>query len=313
MQKAIEAALQGTDPEALVDVLEVVPGAAAAVLPSRPDVLEHASFWQIVTIDASGLIRSLDIDQDHAARIVSALVEAARDDCSRMVVDCFGISPVVVALSKMDVVGIRLRIVWVRAIAQRANELAERMADGGLSHRPLLFVLAEILDPDTVPNCIGTDPWVTAVGRTRTTDNVSAEDLLAAFLFNRARGRRSMSTGSLFSLSVQRLHEAMASNRLSSEAWRIAKQRLPYGSFWRDWDQCEKLRHAVVDDFIDRELSPIEFATVVDDGQLWKDLVDLAADGWRGRRYLNNVRSALQGGYEGWWIERAKLIDRIIE
>ncbi len=121
-----------------------------------------------------------------------------------------------------------------------------------------------------------------------------------------------MSTGRLFSLSVQRLHEAMAFNRLSGEAWRIAKQRLPFGSYWRDWDQCEKLRHAVVDDFIDRDLPPIEFATVVDDGQLWKDLVDLAADSWRGRRYLSNVRSVLQGGYEGWWIERAKLIDRKI-
>ncbi|MFV0409885.1 MAG: hypothetical protein ACK5LJ_09380, partial [Paracoccus sp. (in: a-proteobacteria)] len=130
MQKAVEAALQGTVPEELVNVLAVVPGASAAVLPSRPDLLEHASFWRIANVDASGLIRSLDIDQDHAARIVNALAEAARDDCSRTIVDCFGISPVVAALSKMDVVGIRSRMAWVCAIAQRANELAERMADG---------------------------------------------------------------------------------------------------------------------------------------------------------------------------------------
>ncbi|MBW4976454.1 hypothetical protein KZZ08_22855 [Roseovarius mucosus] len=313
LQKAVAAALPGADPEELVDALKVVPGAAAAVLPSRPDVLEHASFWRIATIDALGLIRSLDLDQEQAARIVGALVEAARDDCSRMVVDCFGISPVVVVLSKMDVVGIRSRMDWVRAIARRTNDLAERMADGRLSHRPLLFVLAEVLDPDAVPNSVGTDPWVTAVERTRTTDDVSAEDLLAAFLFNRARGRRSRSTGKLFFLSVQRLHEAMASERLSGEAWRIAKQRLPYGSIWRVWDQCEKLRHAVVDDFIDRELPPIEFGTVVDDGKLWNELVDLAADSFRGRRYLDKARRALRGGAEDWWDERAKLIDHKVK
>lgn len=313
LQKALEAALSGADPEELVDVLEVVPGAAAAVLPSRPDVLEHTSFWRINTIDALGLIRSLDIDQHHAARIVSALMEASRDDCSRMVVDCFGINPVVDALSKLDAVGIRSRMGWVRAIARRTNDLAERMADGGLSHRPLLFVLAKILDPDAVPNSVGTDPWVVAVERTTTTEDVSAEDLLAAFLFNRARGRRSRSAGRLFFLSVQRLHEAMAFERLSSEAWRIAKQRLPYGSVWRDWDQCEKLRHAVVDDFIDRELPPIEFGTVVSDGNLWRELVNLAADSWRGRRYLDKVRSALRGGHDGLWVERAKLIDRKVK
>ncbi|MGX8011834.1 GAP1-N1 domain-containing protein [Mesorhizobium sp. ORM8.1] len=313
LQKAVEAALPGADLDELVGVLEVVPGAASAVLPSRPDLLEHASFWRITNIDALGLIRSLDIDQDHATRIVSALAEAARDDCSRMVVDCFGISPVVVALSKLDIVGIRSRMGWVRTIARRTNDLAERMADGGLSHRPLLFVLAEILDPDAVPNSVGTDPWVAAVERTKTTDDVSAEDLLAAFLFNRARGLRSGSTGRLFLLSVQRLHEAMASERLSGEAWRIAKQRLPYGSVWRDWDQCEKLRHAVVDDFIDRDLPPIEFGTVVDDGNLWKGLVDLAAESTRGRRYLDKVRGALRGGHEGWWVERAKLIDRKVK
>lgn len=313
LQKAVEAALLRAAPEELLDVLEVAPGAASAVLASRPDVLEHAFFWRIATIDTVGLIGTLNVDQDHAARIVGALMEAARDDCSRIAVDCLGPGPVVLALSKMDVAEIRSRVAWVRAIARRTNDLAERMADGRLSHRPLLFVLAEILDPDAVPNSVGIDPWVAAVERTTTTDEVSAEDLLAAFLFNRARGGRSRSRGRLFFLSVQRLHEAMASGRLSSEAWHIVKQRLSYRSVWRDWDQCEKLRHAVVDDFIDRELPPIEFGTVVDDGNLWNELLNLAADSWRGRRYLDAVRSALRGGQEDWWVERAKLIDRKVK
>lgn len=225
-------------------------------------------------------------------------------------VDCFGVGPIVIALSNLDTDGIRSRLSWVQAISYRQNDLAERMADGRLLHRPLLLVLAQFLDPDAIPNSVGVDPWVAAVERTSSSDDVPAEDLLAAFLFSRARGGQSKSAGRLFLLSVQRLHDAMASGRLSSEAWDIAKQRLPYGSVWRDWDQCEKLRHAVVDDFINRELSPIEFGTVVDDDRLWKDLVDLAADSWRGGRYLKKVRNALQVGHHGWWLERAKLIDR---
>lgn len=313
LHRAVEAALPEADIDELMAVIGAVPSAVAMVLPSRSDVLEHAAFWRIVFIDAFGLIRSLDNNQDNTARIISALVEAGRDDCALIVVKHFGIGPVVIALSRMNVAGIRSRVSWVRAIASQPNAIAEGMATGRLSHRPLLFVLTEVLEPDAIPNCVGTDPWVTAVECTRTTDDVSAEDQFAAFLFNRARGRITRSAGRLFFLSVQRLHEAMASERLTGKAWRLARQRLPYGSLWRDWDQCEKLRHAVVDNFIDRELPPIEFGLVVEDGELWEKLVDLAADSSRGRRYLRKVRSALCRSHEVMWVERGKLINGKIE
>lgn len=309
---AVAAALLEAGSDELVDLIETVPGAAATVLSARRDVLERASFWRIGSLDALKLIGSLDADQELATRIVGALVDAGRDDCSAAVVDRFHIHPVVAALSELDAASLRSEIGWVRSIARQPDELAEAMADGRLCHRPLLVVLAEILDPDAVPNSVGTDPWVTAVERTRTTDDVPGEDLLAAFLFSRARGWRSRSASRLFLLSVQRLHEAMASARLTEQAWGIAKRRLPYGSVWRDWDQCEKLRHAVVDCFIDRDLPPIEFGIVVDDDKLWRMLVDLAADSSRGRRYLEKVSSALRGG-DPLWTERAKLIDRKIK
>ncbi|QNQ10668.1 GAP1-N1 domain-containing protein [Sphingomonas alpina] len=313
LQEAIEAAVMEASSDELVDLVETVPGAATALLPLRQDLLEQASFWRIASVDAQRLIASFDPELDQAARIVGALVDAGRDDCSSAVVVRFGIAPVVAALSKLDVAGIRSGMGWVRAIARQTDDLAKGMADGTVWHRPLLFALAEVLDPDSVPNSVGTDPWVIAVERSRTSGDAHGEDLLAACLFTRARGWRSRSAGRLFFLSVQRLHEAMASARLSDQAWRIAKLRLPYGSMWRDWDQCKKLRHAVVDSFIDRDLPPIEFGTVVDDGKLWEELVDLAADNSRGRRYLDKVRSALRSGGEAWWAERVRLIDRKVK
>ncbi|AZS80086.1 hypothetical protein ELS24_17470 [Achromobacter spanius] len=313
LHKAIDAALPEADVEELIDLIEALPGAAMAVLPARPDVFERASFWRIASLDAPRLIGALDAGQDGTVRIVGALMEAGRDECSAVMVDRFGIDPVVAALSSLDAAGIRSRLAWIRTIAHRIDDLAEGMSCGIIWHRPLLFALAKILAPESVPNSVGTDPWVTAVERTKTSDDVRHEDLLASFLFARARGWCSKSAGKLFFLSVQRLHEAMASERLTDEAWRIAKPRLPYGSVWREWDQCEKLRNAVVDSFIDRELPPIEFGTVVDNDNLWKELVDLAADSFRGRRYLDKVRSALRGGGEAWWNERAKIIDRRIE
>ena len=310
---AIEAAVSEASAEQLVGVIEAYSGAASTVLPLRQDIFEKASFWRIASVDAHHLIASVNAEGDQSARIVSALMDAGRDDCSMAVVNRFGIAPVVAALSRLQVAEIRSAMGWVRTIARQTDDLAKGMAAGTIWHRPLLILLAEVLDPDAVPNSVGTDPWVTAVERSRTSEDVQGEDLLAAYLFTRARGWRSRSAGRLFFLSVQRLHEAIASGRLAEGAWRVAKPRLPYGSIWRDWDQCEKLRHAVVDSFIDRDLPSIEFGTVVDDGKLWKELVDLAADSSRGRRYLDKVRNALRRGGEAWWTERATLIDRRVK
>ncbi|MGE3246098.1 MAG: hypothetical protein AB7J19_07180 [Beijerinckiaceae bacterium] len=51
----------------------------------------------------------------------------------------------------------------------------------------------------------------------------------------------------------------------------------------------------------------------MDDDNLWKQLVDLAADSSLGRRYLHKVRNALRGFQEGRCVERAKLIDRKVK
>lgn len=313
LRSAVETAIEAASVEELIEVFKLAQSAAMLVLSRRPDILCSATFWRIATVDTFDLIGSLSISNDYADRIVWAITEAERNDFPQLVAEHFGVASILNALSRMNLAAIRSKLDWVHVAASHTNELAKRMADGSLSHRPLLLALATVLDPNAVPNDVGIDPWVVAVENSKISGDVPAEDFLAAFLFHRARGWRSNSAGRLFCLSVQRLHDAMASGRLSNEAWHIAKQKLPHGSIWREWDQCEKLRHAVVDEFIARDLPPAEFGTVVDDGPLWADLIDLAAESWRGRRYLKRVREALEVGREEWWLERAKLIGYRVE
>lgn len=309
LRSVVNTALAEATADELTGVVANVPGTIAVVIAARPDILELPSFWRVASIDAPRLISSLRMEPERASRIVRAMVHAGRDDCAWLAVDRFGTESVVAALSSLDANAIRSRADWVRAFARRTDDVASLMAKGILSHRPLLFVLTDVMDPDAVPNSVGTDPWVTAVERTRTSDDQASEDLLATFLFNRARGWRSRSAGRLFFLSVQRIHKAIAEARLSDAAWRLVSSKIP-SSMGRDWDRCERLRHAVVDNFLDRDLPPIEFGTVVDDGELWWEFVKLAAESSRGRRYLDKVRKALRNGHEPWWAERAKLIDR---
>jgi hypothetical protein len=309
---AVAAALREADAEHLVDVLQAVPDAVRAILSARPDILERENFWRPRSIDAQRLLSSVDVDSRRGSAVVTAMITAGRDDCASLAVEKFGMGAVVQALSESSSSKSNSVWSWLPAIAHRPEELSACLADGALTERRLLTGLAQIVGPDAVPNSVGQDPWITAVQNSKISDDNRREDHLAAFLFNRAMGWRSKSPGRLFLLSVQRLHDAMAAERLSDAAWRLADERLPWVSPRREWDRCERLRRAVVDQFIDRDLPPIEFATVVDDARLWAKMVILATDTWRGRRYLDRVRKALRGNGDGPWDERARVIDRAV-
>ncbi|ESZ12237.1 hypothetical protein X737_27925 [Mesorhizobium sp. L48C026A00] len=310
LQAAVDAILTDADADELVEVLTTAPDAMPAILAARPDILEKTSIWRIRSVDVTRLLQSVDVDQDHAAAIAAAMIAAGRDDCSSLAVDRLGVCAVVRALIETSRGDTQSISPWLRTVAGKTDELAACLAEGVLTDRSLLIGLAAILDPDAVPNSVGQDPWVTAVEYSRALVDDGGEDILASFLFCRAMGWRSRSAGRLFFLSVQRLHEAMAARRLSDAAWRLTDRRLPWVAPWRDWDRCERLRRAVVDQFIERDLPPLEFGTVVDDGKLWSRLVDLAADSFRGRRYLERVRQVLGNGSDGWWHERARVIER---
>ncbi|HJP68870.1 MAG TPA: hypothetical protein VJ846_08215 [Sphingomicrobium sp.] len=304
---AVDAVLPTATADELLEVIEAVPEAMLGILEKRPDLLERQRLWQIRSIEVEKLLRSVEVNQDHAVVIISAMVAAGRGDCSSVAVDRFGVHSIVRALA--GYAGSESLWPWLRAFASRTDELAACMADGTLQDRALLIELARVLDPDAIPNSIGQDPWVTAMHNSRMSEDLAGEDALASLLFCRAMGWRSNSPGRLLFLSAQRLHEAVALRRLSDAAWQMTVRRLPWAGPWRDSDHCERLRRAIVTRFVDHELPPLEFGTVVDDDKLWSMLVDLAADSWRGRRYLKRVRMALQDGNDEWWNARARLID----
>ena len=107
------------------------------------------------------------------------------------------------------------------------------------------------MDPDAVPNEYGEDPWLKAMEMSSDSNDVAGEDYLAAFLLNRALGWNSRSIGRLMFFCVQRVHQALAVERLDWNAWNLVQRRLPWASPWKAWDRCGRVRLAVVDKFVD--------------------------------------------------------------
>ena len=95
--------------------------------------------------------------------------------------------------------------------------------------------------------------------------------------------------------------------------WQLIQRCLPWVLPWREWDRCGRVRQAIVDRFIDSDLEPRQFGTMTDDSALWRDLVDVAAETGRGRRYLGRVRRWLSEDVDERWKERARYIEEVCD
>src|SRR5258706_4322328 len=85
------------------------------------------------------------------------------------------------------------------------------------------------MQPDTVPNDYGTDPWLIAW---QSVEALSAADdpgdFLRAFLLARALGWRSQNPGELAAVTFEPIYLAARTAYLSGEAWKILDQKLPW-------------------------------------------------------------------------------------
>lgn len=310
LTNAVNVALSKASFDELFETVRIEREAAQTISVARPEILERPDFWRL-DFDAVQMIRDLSLSPDYIAIVVDAIIQAGRDECAAVTTERWGTRVVLRSLIRYDAAELSLRHSWLQHASRNLNELAGSMVSGDLGSRPLLISLAQRLDPDSVPNSFGTDPWLIAYNNTELSNDCSGEDDLAALLFSRACGYRSLNSGQLFVVSAQRVHDATASRRISDEAWHRVSQRVPRGSIWTSWDRCKSLRHGIVDCFVERDLPPADFAQVVQDENLWIELIDIASDTSRGRKYLERVRVELRSHENSYLAHRSKIIGKM--
>jgi hypothetical protein len=313
LARAMELGMQSLARKELVEGLAEVADATIAVLKRRRDLLTDVAFWRLPGTNVEEILDAAVVDADSSGPVIGAMIGAGRSDAVNTVARRFGVSRLVAALETAvsDAPADDLSP-WLNILRERVSELAAALAGGVVRQRALLVALAGGIDPDAVPNDYGDDPWVLAVERSDGFLDAEDEDRLAAFLLSRGLGRRSRAPERLIALSVQRVDSALATNSMPWAAWQLIDRRLPRVVSWREWDRCERVRQAVVDRFVDWGLDPHQFGVMIDDGSLWRGLVDLAASTWRGRRYLNRVRRVLKDSPDELRKERAGYIEKAL-
>ncbi|MGY4307831.1 hypothetical protein ACVIJ6_005074 [Bradyrhizobium sp. USDA 4369] len=306
----MEATLASLDESALLAGIEKQPSVAAEITMRRQDLFRSERFWAISGLDVEKVLASSAADRadDIVASMMACGVVQADPALKK-----FGARPLIKALEKIGP-GLEQEKLgsWLRALSNQKSDLTQALLSRELTFMPLLVTLARATYPDAAGNDGGIDPWVEAVRRATGRVGPEDEDYLRAFLLTRALGWQSEASAALMKCSLETVHRALADGRMPAAGWRLLYQRLPWVAPWREWDRCWRVRQVVAERFVERDLDPLEFGTVVDDPALWRELAVRVADLWRGPKYLKRVRDSLTGSTTETKRQRVAEIDRLL-
>lgn len=196
---------------------------------------------------------------------------------------------------------------WIAYCVRDTSVVAEFLSQVQAPSLPVVQALASQVDPDTVPNQYGDDPWFTTLLKLREAHG-SLPLGLAAYGFARALGWSSRSVAELLQLTFEQLHSAVSNSTLDDEAWQLIERRLPWVPEDRRWNRGERLRKIVAEVFVGRRLSPHAFAWMANNTDLYIALMEEAADRWSGKRFLKSVEESLENVQDAATHARRELI-----
>lgn len=319
------AALSGNAPEkanwaagiiSSLDAKDLLDGWPDADVPLRlaqanhPELLNMPAFWKRVEVRSPNDLHGIELSDVGVGALIDGM-----DRSSAMVVAVQWLGPLRVldALQqrshRANWTASELR--WVAFCIRDTSAIAEFLSRVQAPSLQVVQALADQLDPDTVPNQYGDDPWFTTLLKIREAHG-SLPPGLAAYGFARALGRSSRSVAELMQLTFEQLHAAVSKSMLDDGAWQLIERRLPW--VWEDrrWNRSERLRKVVVEVFVGRRLWPGAFAWMADNTDLYIALMEEAVDQWGGKRFLKSVEESLENAQDSASEDRRELIHRFL-
>lgn len=308
--------LADLDTSDLLAGLRASQGAAEKALALRPDLLISEGLWRANVVPIDLAFSTLADAPELRQRAVDAMIMAGRDDLSTRALGEVGASGLLRLVARhhgaQELDGSRLQN-WLRPALSDPGTVAEFLSEKTAPSWSVLAAIAAFLPPDAVPNDYGADPWLIAVRAVAESQRSEPPVFLSAYLLSRALGFKSRDPGELAQIGFEQVHDAASRDQLPEDAWHVLQTRLPWSFSWLDWDRCPRIRAAVADLFVDRDLSPDVFAQVAANDRLFSMLIDTVARRGRGRRYLKIVRRCMQEMEEISFSNKIRAIDAVIK
>jgi hypothetical protein len=311
----VERAIATLSIKDLIKGLRQAPQLSPSVVSHRPDLLTSQSFWRRGLVPGDLAFSTLADHPELRSAGVAAMIAANRDDLAPRAIREVGALDVLRLISKQfHVLGSHGQhlVKWVRVAVSDPKTVAQFLAEQKAPSRAFLSTIAALMLPDAVPNDYGVDPWLLAVQAANRSDPKDAPIFLSAYLLSRALGAQSRNPGELAQIGFEATYKAASTNRLPDDAWNMLQIRLPWSLDWLEWDRCPRIRAAVSELFVRRNLSPQLFAHIAKDNRLFAELADTVARRSRGRQFLRRVRRWMKKSGPKRYSRRIQTIDKLI-
>lgn len=312
MRFAMREAAQGISIAELTAGLEPGQEWLWSLLQVRPDLTESPEFWRKVQPHTSD-IEHAGIDLQGLATLEAAILGLHIDSSIISVVRGYGTLAVLETLQKLLNASLEIPSVytWVKQACRDVEEVSRFLTYSKSRSAQLLCCISNEIEPDSIPNGYGIDPWYAALQELHAQEALPLE--LLVYGFKRALGYRTRSVGALLRLTFDELHDFAKEGALNDLRWQQLRDSLPWVRSSDAWDTALRLRLAVAKRSIQSLVSAADFLAITRDDQVFVSVVEATWEYWGGQRYLKDVAGEPHGASDPKSIRRSRFLQDWID
>jgi hypothetical protein len=283
------------EPESFLALSHKHPIVRERLVRANPALLDSPDLTSLPAVELSDFLALLPEDQELAGHVLDRLLFSDNREAATFFADCFldltqdRIFDVLV--SELAGFGSPVPRVWPDVVRQRSPTLTSHMLDRAATTTGL-GALVGWLGLDVTAG-LKASPTAWAATLLRVEDDIRGQPRLKllAYLLALALARPGSGCEPLFERAFESVHADISASRLPYDAFEALAPFLPALYWWQQWDNCLRVRHAVVAAYVNAELDPQSFRRLTNDSALFDKLVDIASDTKLGRRFLRRVFS----------------------
>ncbi|WP_061218562.1 hypothetical protein [Leptospira weilii] len=176
---------------------------------------------------------------------------------------------------------------WLSVITGNVSWFISNEFIDGLTSKTSIALVAQSLGLENEKVFkIGPKPWIDILKKAKDEISGTLRDYLNLFLVVLSLRNPQKGVEYFFEYAFESLHSRILDNDLSNEEWNILSRNLPLPHWWQLWDLSFRLRAGLVDAYVWNDLDKGSFLRVVNDKILMMDLIEIALDSKKGKKYL---------------------------
>jgi hypothetical protein len=271
----------------------------------NPVLAGVSQVWQVPIDEQRELLDSVlstvDLGTGTIRDIVVAILESGSDSIADEVVSNFGDVALTTVLDWINSYpGTSLRAIgesWKRALTSQPLQLLDWIQGPTIKTERGMAFVASLLNPNSSQVArVGAEVWLPLARNAPSQLEGKMLIKTMSFLLTLGFNNPGDKSWELVEHSFQIVHDGAQNEILDYYSWRLVRKHVPDLGWLRDWDKCERLRRALVQNFIRHKWSPESFLRSIKSPETFERVVKYCQKTRGNRAFLQRVAKQVANG-----------------